>query len=52
MTENNEIPARKTALSARAIEKMKPNSFRADIGEYEGRVADNMWQNRPEKFYL
>lgn len=40
MIENNEPPARKVALSARAIEKMKPDSFRADIGEYEGlRVA-------------
>jgi integrase len=36
MTETNETLIRKVALSARAIDKMKPETTKADIGEYEG----------------
>ena len=36
MAENNTILNKKIALSARAIEKMKSESFKADIGENEG----------------
>ena len=36
MTETNEMPIKKVALSARAIDKMKPETTKADIGEYEG----------------
>lgn len=36
MSENNTSTLKKVALSARAIEKMKPETFKADIGENEG----------------
>lgn len=36
MTENTETLPKKIALSARAIDKMKPDTTKTDIGEYEG----------------